>query len=101
MDTLWKKYKNLNYMGLNINEKNNMHDEVGLILSAANKSYYAMKEKFLSKLLSSGTKQRLYITYLRPTVTYACETWASARDNKGKLAKLRKKNIEKNLQTCG
>jgi len=52
----------------------------------ANKSYYAMKEMFMSKLLLRRTKERLYITYLCPITTYACETWASTKGDEGKLA---------------
>jgi len=74
------------YLGVNINEENNMHDEIMLRLSAANKSYYAMKEMFLSKLLFSRTKERLYTFYLRSIVMYACETWTNIKGDEGKLA---------------
>jgi hypothetical protein len=72
----FEQVKEFKYLGVNINEENNMHDEIKLRLSAANKSYYAMKDMFLSKLLSRRTKEKLYTTYLRPIVMYACETWA-------------------------
>jgi len=73
-------------MEVNINEENNMHDEIKLRLSVANKSYYAMKETFLSKLLSLRKKEKWYTTYLRPIVMYACETRASTKGDEGKLA---------------
>lgn len=47
------------FWGVNINEENNVHDEIKLKLSAANKIYYAMKKMFSSKLLSRRTKERL------------------------------------------
>jgi len=68
-----------------INEKNNMHDERKLRLMMANKSYYAIKDMFMSKLLSRRIKERLYITYLCPIATYTCETRASTKGDKGKL----------------
>jgi len=65
------------YLGVNRNKKNNMHNEIRMRLNAANRCYFTMKEIFSSKLLSRRTKARLYCTYLRPVVTYACETWSS------------------------
>ncbi|XP_025408822.1 uncharacterized protein LOC112682434 [Sipha flava] len=50
-----------------------------------------MKEMFSSKLLSRRTKERLYITYLRPIATYACETWASTNGDEEKLSSFERK----------
>jgi len=74
----FEQVEEFKYLGVNINEKNNMHNEIKLRMCAANRSYYAMKEMFSSKLLSRRTKER-YTTYLRPVATYACETWASTK----------------------
>lgn len=65
----FEQVEEFKYLGVNINEKNNMHNEIKLRMCAANRSYYAMKEVFSSKLLSHRTKERLYITYLRPIAT--------------------------------
>jgi len=62
-----------------------MHDEIKLRLMMAIKSYYSMKEMFMSKLLSRQAKERLYITNLHPMVTYACETWASTKGDERKI----------------
>lgn len=54
----FEKVEEFKYLGVNINEKNNMHQEIKLRMCAANRSYYAMKEMFSSKLLSRRTKER-------------------------------------------
>jgi hypothetical protein len=48
----FKQVKEFKYLVVNINEKNNMHDEIKTKLMMASKIYYAMKEMFISKLLS-------------------------------------------------
>jgi len=48
----FEQIKEFKYLEVYINEKNNMHDERKHRLMMANKSYYAMKEMFMSKLLS-------------------------------------------------
>jgi len=48
----FEQVKEFKYLEVNINEENNMHEEIKIRLMMANKSYYAMKEMFTSKLLS-------------------------------------------------
>jgi hypothetical protein len=48
----FEQVKEFKYLGVNINEKNNMHEEIKIRLMMANKNYYAMKEMFTSKNLS-------------------------------------------------
>lgn len=72
-----------------------MHNEIKLRMYAANGSYYAMKEIFTSKLLSRQTKERLYITYLRPIATYACETWVNTKGDEEKLSSFERKILRK------
>jgi sorting nexin-29 len=91
----FEQVEEFKYLGVNINEKNNMHNEIKLRMSAANRSYYAMKEMFSSKLLSRQTKERLYITYLRPITTYASETWASTKGDEEKLSSFENKMLRK------
>lgn len=54
----FERVREFEYLGVNINEENNVHDEIKLSSSAANKSYYAMKAMFLSKLLSRRIKEQ-------------------------------------------
>jgi len=65
------------YLGVNINTKNNMHKEIQLRINSANKAYFAMNKMLSSRLLSKGTKEKLYTSFLRPIVMYACETWST------------------------
>lgn len=66
---------NFKYLGVHIDEKNSMHNEVRLIINAAKRCYFIIKGMFSSKLLSKHTKKRLYYTCMRSIVMYACETW--------------------------
>jgi len=74
------------YLGLNINQHNNMHNEIKIRISAANKGYYALEKLFKSKLLSRRSKERLYTSFLRPVLTYACETWSTTKGDEEKMA---------------
>jgi len=91
----FEQVKEFKYLGVNINEKNNIHDEIKLRLMMANKSYYVMKEVFMLKLLSQLTKEKLYITYLRAMAMYVCETWASIKGDERKLAILERKILRR------
>jgi len=55
---------NFKYLWANINNQNNMHNEIKLRISAANKGYYALGKLFKSKLLSRQSKERLYSSCL-------------------------------------
>lgn len=46
-------------------------------------------------VLSRRTKKRLYVTYLRPIVTYARETKASTKGDEGKLAIFERKLLRR------
>jgi hypothetical protein len=61
------------YLGVNINTTNNMHKEIQLRISNANKAYFDMNRMFSSRLLPKATKEKLYTFYLRPIVMYACD----------------------------
>jgi hypothetical protein len=91
----FEQMEEFKYLGVNINEKNNMHNEIKIRMCAANRSYYAMEEMFSSMLLSCRTKERLYFTYLRPIATYACEIWASTKGDKEKLSNFERKMLRK------
>jgi len=53
----FEKVENFKYLGVNINSKNDMHQEI-------------------NERIASGKKTLLYTSYLRPVITYACETWS-------------------------
>ncbi|KAL4090731.1 hypothetical protein QTP88_025512 [Uroleucon formosanum] len=73
------------YLGTNINKNNNMHNEIKLRISAANKGFFALVKLFKSKLLSKKSKINLYLNYLRPVLAYGCETWSVTKGDEEKL----------------
>lgn len=50
-----------------------------------------IKEMFSYKLFSRRTKERLYSSYLRSKLIYACETWTSTKGNEEKLKGFKRK----------
>lgn len=73
------------YLGSNINKSNNMHKVIILRISAANKRYFVLVLLFKFRLLSIRSKINLYLSYLRSTLTYCCETWSMIKGDEKKL----------------
>jgi hypothetical protein len=46
------------YLGVNINYKNDMHNEVRLRINSANRAYFSMNKLLSSKMLSWATKDK-------------------------------------------
>ncbi|KAL4103343.1 hypothetical protein QTP88_018720 [Uroleucon formosanum] len=82
----FEKVDNFKYLGVNINNSNNMHKEIKERISNGNRCYFSINKLLRSKLLSRKSKTTLYTSYLRPVVTYGCETWSTTKDNNKKLA---------------
>ncbi|XP_050547614.1 uncharacterized protein LOC126909240 [Daktulosphaira vitifoliae] len=82
----FQQVSDFKYLGVNISQQNNMHNEIKIRISAANKGYYALEKLFKSKLLSRRSKERLYSSFLRPVLTYACETWSTTKGDEEKMA---------------
>lgn len=80
-NTYLKQVKDLKYLGENINQRNDMHNEIKIRHVSTNKGYHKMRSMLSSRLLSRETKTKLYITYLRPIAMYACETWSTTKDD--------------------
>lgn len=59
----FQQVKYFKCLGVNINQQDNMHNEIKLRISAANKGYYALGKLFKSKLLSRRSKERLYSSF--------------------------------------
>jgi sorting nexin-29 len=70
----FEKVKNFKYLGVNINGKNDMHREISERIASRNRCYHRISNLIKSKLLSIKSKTLLYTSYLRPVITYACET---------------------------
>jgi len=67
-----KQYK---YLQSIINDTNSIEEKVKERIARGIKGYYANLKFFKSRLVSKGSKLKLYRTVIRPIVTYASETW--------------------------
>jgi hypothetical protein len=92
---LFGQVEDFKYTGININQRNDMHNEIKLRLVTANRGYHTMRSMLSSRLLSIETKTKLYIAYLRPIAIYACETWSTIRGNELKLLIFERKILRK------
>jgi hypothetical protein len=91
----FEQVKELKYLGVTLNSKNIMHEEVNVKLNAANRCYFAMETLFKSKTLSKKVKEKLYISYIRPLLTYACATWSTTKGNEEKLRRFERKILRR------
>ncbi|KAL4142514.1 hypothetical protein QTP88_004958 [Uroleucon formosanum] len=92
---IFEKVEAFKYLGININSKNNVHEEIKERVASANRCYYSLLKLFRSKLLSRESKVILYTSYLRPVLTYRCETWATTKGDYAKLCTIEKKVLRK------
>jgi sorting nexin-29 len=67
------------YLGSTVSYNNDISEEIGARLVAANRAYFGLLGHFKSRLLSRQTKLIIYKTLVRPVLTYASETWAIAK----------------------
>jgi hypothetical protein len=58
-----------------VNTDNTIQEEIKERFVAGNRAFHVHRKLFTSKLMSRNVKLQLYNTLIRPTVTYACETW--------------------------
>jgi len=77
-----QSYSNL---GSTVNSRNSIEEEIQYRITLGNKAYYANQSFSKSRLVSKKSKLKLYWTIIRPTVTYACETWVLKETIKNKL----------------
>jgi len=78
----FEQVKEFKYLGVTLNNKNIMHEEINVRLNAANRCYFAMGTLFKSKKLSIKVKEKLYVSYIIPVLTYACATWSTTKVTK-------------------
>lgn len=66
---------NFKYLGININERNQIEHEINARLNNANRSFYSMHKILKSKSVTQNTKVKIYRSIIQPVVLYAAETW--------------------------
>lgn len=89
-----------------INKYTEMHnnvciDEIQLKTNSANNAsiYFAMNKTPSSKFLSDGTKQKLYTSFVRPMVMYACGYMVHNAEIRRQTTYIRKGNSTEHLRT--
>jgi len=92
---VFEKVKAFKYLGININNKNNIYEEIKERVDSANICYYSLLKLFKSKLLSRESKVTLYKSYMRLVLTYGCEMWATTKGEHSKLSTTERKVLRK------
>ena len=78
IDTGEEQFEQVNsfkYLGTVVNTDNSIEEEIKERIAAGNRAFHVHKKLFTSKLIFRNVKLQLYNTLIRPTVTYASETW--------------------------
>ena len=68
-----------------MNVDNLIKEEIKERNAAGNRSFFANKKIFQSKLITRKTKERLYYTVIRPVVVCGSECWVLTENIKQKL----------------
>ncbi|KAL4098105.1 hypothetical protein QTP88_022774 [Uroleucon formosanum] len=91
----FERVANFKYLGVNINENADSHEEIRLRLIAANKCYFGLVPLLKSKLISWKTKITLYKVLIRPVALYACGAWATTVTDENRLATFERKVLRR------
>jgi hypothetical protein len=70
-----KQVQQYKYLGSITNDSNSIEEDIKERIAFGIKAYYANQKFFKSRLVTKYSKLKLYRTVIRPTVTYASETW--------------------------
>jgi len=78
-----------------LNTDSSTEEEIKERITEGNRAYHVHKKLFTSKLISRNFKLQLYNTLIRPTVTYASETWVLKENMIKKLMIFERKVMRK------
>jgi hypothetical protein len=67
------------YLGTLISNDNSVEKEIHRRILAGNRTYFAAKSLFRSRLSSRATKLLVYKTLIRPVVSYGAEAWMTTK----------------------
>jgi hypothetical protein len=81
----FQKVNNFTYLGSILNEDNQIQLEIAERIRKENRAYYANAKLLKSKLLKRSTKIGIYLTLIRPVVTYDSETWTLTEKDEMRL----------------
>jgi hypothetical protein len=82
---VFEKAHSFKYLGVTITGNNDWDTEITSRLLKAERTFFSLIKFFKSKLFSRGTKVRLYMSIVRPTLTYGCEVWPTTVQIEQKL----------------
>ena len=85
----------ITYLGSNVSNGNSIEAELRARMLGANRSFYSLRNHFISKNLSRRTKLGLYSTYILPVLTYASETWTLSKSDEALLATFERKMLRR------
>jgi len=91
----FEQVNSFKYLGTMVNTDNSIEEEIKERIAAGNMAHHVHKTLFSSKLLSLNVKLQLYNALIRPTVTYAPETWVLQENVTNKLMTFERKITRK------
>jgi hypothetical protein len=63
------------YLGSQMNQTNSISSEIQARILSGNRCYYAYGKLMKSRALNRSSRLKIYISSIRPVVTYGCEAW--------------------------
>jgi hypothetical protein len=94
-DEQFEQVNSFKYLGTVVNTDNSIDEEIKERIAAGNRVFNVHKKLFTSKLISRNVKLQLYNMSIRPTVTYASETWVLKENMINKLMIFERKVMRK------
>ncbi|XP_055384161.1 uncharacterized protein LOC129613877 [Condylostylus longicornis] len=86
VDKTFEAVKEFKYLGVNITQDGDTTAAITDRIPAAGRAFYAHNKLLKSKLITKATKMKIYLTLIRPVLTYGCETWTlKANENQNLL----------------
>ncbi|KAL4148126.1 hypothetical protein QTP88_002420 [Uroleucon formosanum] len=91
----FKRTRQFKYLGSILSERNEIEIEIGTKIQSGNKCLYGLAKLLGSRSLSRELKLQLYITLIRPVITYGAEAWPLRKSDERKLLVLERKILRK------
>ncbi|KAL0271345.1 UNVERIFIED_CONTAM: hypothetical protein PYX00_008462 [Menopon gallinae] len=91
----FQEVESFKYLGVTLDNVNHTHKELEERMACANRRYFWILPILKSKNISHKSKITHYKTYLRPVLTYACETWTLTEGDRQKLGRFERKILRK------
>jgi hypothetical protein len=80
-----EEVSNVKYLGTTVTKDNLIEEEIKERIATGNRSFFANKKIFQSKLISKKSKIKLYKALIRPVAVYGSECWTLTDNIKQKL----------------